>query len=138
MKHRTTSLVALFVIESPLRGACRCGRREHVDVIVSTGLDAKVVNSNVIVSHWRRSTTREAIGGFYGFANFISTTPDKIEEKFYNINIVQDDVLAWVQFDFEFYDNDKVTNHGVEAWQLHKSDGKWKIFSVIWSSHAPV
>jgi hypothetical protein len=77
------------------------------------------------------------VGGFYAFSNFVSTTPNKIEEKFYNIEITQDGVLAWVMFDYEFYENDKVGNYGVEHWQLRKTDGKWKIFSVIWSQYIP-
>ncbi|MEY4729564.1 MAG: hypothetical protein RL020_722 [Pseudomonadota bacterium] len=75
------------------------------------------------------------IGGFYNFSNFISTAPDKIEEKFYNVDITQDGILAWVMFDYEFYENDKVSNYGVEHWQMRKIDGKWKIFSVIWSQY---
>ncbi len=27
------------------------------------------------------------VGGFYNFSNFVSTTSDKIEEKFYNVDI---------------------------------------------------
>ncbi|MGB8338576.1 MAG: hypothetical protein WCD07_00540 [Burkholderiales bacterium] len=77
------------------------------------------------------------VGGFYNFANYVSTTTDKIEEKFYNVEITQDGVLAWVMFDYEFYENDKVSNFGVENWQLRKTDGKWKIFSVIWSTYLP-
>ena len=78
-----------------------------------------------------------SVGGFGSFSHFISTTPNKIEEKFYNVQITQDGPLAFVLFDFEFFANDKVTNHGIEHWQLHKTDGKWKIFSVIWSSNKP-
>ena len=78
-----------------------------------------------------------SVGGFGSFSNFISTTPDKIEEKFYNVQITQDGPLAFVLFDFEFLANDKITNRGIEHWQLRKTDGKWKIFSVIWSSNRP-
>jgi hypothetical protein len=78
------------------------------------------------------------VGGFYNFSNFVSTTPDKIEEKFYNVEITQDGVLAWVMFDYEFYENEKLSNYGVENWQMRKIDGKWKIFSVIWSQYLPI
>lgn len=77
------------------------------------------------------------VGGFNSFVNFISTSKDRLEERFYNVDIKQDGVLAWVNFDYEFYENDKLSNYGVEAWQLHKTDGVWKIFSVVWSSHSP-
>lgn len=76
-------------------------------------------------------------GGFLNFAKYISTTPDKIEEKFYNTQIVQDGPIALVTFDYEFYANDKLNNYGIEHWQMRKTDGKWKIFSVIWTQYEP-
>lgn len=75
-------------------------------------------------------------GGYAGFAEFIGNSPAQVEEKFYNIKIVQDGHLAWVMFDFEFLKDNKIENYGVESWQMLKAaDGKWKIFSVVWSSH---
>ncbi|GGC66187.1 nuclear transport factor 2 family protein [Undibacterium terreum] len=75
-------------------------------------------------------------GGYPAFADFVANSADAIEEKFYNIKITQDGHVGWVMFDFEFLSNKKVENYGVETWQLLKAaDGKWKIFSVVWSSH---
>lgn len=75
-------------------------------------------------------------GGAIGFIGFIANTKEAVEEKFYNIKITQDGHVAWVSFDFEFLENNKVENYGVEAWQLLKTpDRGWKIFSVTWSSH---
>lgn len=74
--------------------------------------------------------------GAAGFVAFIATSSAAIEEKFYNIRITQDGHLAWVMFDFEFLEGKQVTNHGLETWQMLKTDdGTWKIFSVVWSSH---
>lgn len=71
-----------------------------------------------------------------GFIEFVATSKLPIEEKFYNIKVTQDGHLAWVSFDFEFLENSKIENTGLEAWQLLKTvDGSWKIFSVVWSSH---
>jgi hypothetical protein len=76
------------------------------------------------------------VGGFGQFAQFVSTTPGAIEERFYNMQVVQDGHLAWVRFDFEFLLDTKVTNYGIETWQVLKTPGdKWKILSNIWSSH---
>ena len=70
---------------------------------------------------------------------FIATTKEPIEEKFYNIKITQDGHVAWVMFDFEFLSGGKVENYGVETWQMVKAiDDKWKIFSVVWSSRGAV
>ena len=74
-------------------------------------------------------------GGAAEFMQFIATTKEPIEEKFYNIKITQDGHVAWVMFDFEFLSGGKVENYGVETWQMVKAiDDKWKIFSVVWSS----
>jgi hypothetical protein len=68
-----------------------------------------------------------------GFAKFLSTSKDKIEEKFHNIEIRQDGPLGLVTFNYDFVVNDKVTNSGLEVWQLCKIDGQWKILSVVWT-----
>ena len=68
-----------------------------------------------------------------GFAQFLSTSKDKIEEKFNNVEIRQDGPLALVTLNYDFVINDKVTNSGVEVWQLCKIDGQWKILSVVWT-----
>ena len=75
--------------------------------------------------------------GFREFAQFVATSKAPIEERFWNVQIVQDAHLAWAVFDYEFLEAGKVQNYGVEAWQLRKTDGKWKIFSVVWSQHEP-
>ena len=75
-------------------------------------------------------------GGYGRFAQFLGSTRASIEEKFYNIKITQDGHLAWVMFDFEFVQDSKVAGYGVESWQVVKTAGdKWKILSVVWSSH---
>ncbi len=75
-------------------------------------------------------------GGALDFINFVATSKLPIEERFYNIRTTQDGHLAWVLFDFEFLEDGKVENHGIEAWQLVKAaDERWKILSVVWTSH---
>jgi hypothetical protein len=75
-------------------------------------------------------------GGFHSFAQFVATSKESTEEKFYNVKITQDGAVAWVMFDYQFLFDGKVENHGVETWQMFKPDGDtWKILSVVWSSH---
>jgi hypothetical protein len=50
-----------------------------------------------------------------GFAKFLSTSKDKLEEKFHNIEIRQDGDLGLVTFNYDFVINDEVTNSGVEC-----------------------
>ena len=70
-----------------------------------------------------------------GFVNFLSTSKDTLEERFHNIEIRQDGDLGLVTCNYEFVINDKVTNAGVEHWQVRKIDGQWKILSVTWTRH---
>lgn len=55
------------------------------------------------------------------------------EEKFKNIRIINDDVVASVTFDYSFLEEDIVTNWGSESWHLIKAEGTWKIVSIIYS-----
>lgn len=74
--------------------------------------------------------------GAVDFLNFVATTTVPIEERFHHIRITQDGHLAWVMFDFEFLEDGRIENHGLEVWQMLKTaDGSWKILSVVWSSH---
>ena len=82
-------------------------------------------------------TTSDGIDsdGYISFAKLLKKEKASIEEKFYNVKITQDAHVAWVMFDFEFFRENNVVNHGVEAWQMMKSvDGSWKIISVVWTS----
>ena len=72
-----------------------------------------------------------------GFVKLLATSKDKLEEKFYNIEIRQDGDLGLVTFNYDFVINDKVTNSGVEHWQVCKIDGQWKILSVTWTRYVP-
>jgi hypothetical protein len=49
-----------------------------------------------------------------GLVKLLATSKDKLEEKFYNIEIRQDGVLGLVTFNYDFVVNDKVTNSGIE------------------------
>ena len=70
------------------------------------------------------------------FIRFVATSKVPIEERFYNITVLQDGHISWVTFDFDFLVDGKVENYGVEAWQMVKNtDGIWKILSVVWSSN---
>ncbi|HXW93647.1 MAG TPA: hypothetical protein VEK33_24065 [Terriglobales bacterium] len=68
-----------------------------------------------------------------GFVEFLATSKDKLEEKFHNIEIRQDGPLGLVTFNYDFIENDKLTNSGIEHWQVCKIDGQWKILSVAWT-----
>ena len=58
----------------------------------------------------------------------------QIEEKFYDIQILENGYIASVSFKYSFWENGKKTNWGMENWGLIKADGQWKITSVIFST----
>ena len=68
-----------------------------------------------------------------GFAQFLATSKDKLEERFRIIEIRQDGPLGLVTFNYVFVINDKVHHSGLEVWQVCKIDGQWKILSVVWT-----
>lgn len=70
-----------------------------------------------------------------GFVGFLASSKDKLEEKFQNIQIRQDGPLGLVTFNYDFVINDKVSNSGIEHWQVCKIDGRWKILSLTWTSY---
>jgi hypothetical protein len=117
------------------------------DVIRKDGyaLTKLVLNPNVLFHH---TNTQEEIDGvrkydaqFDGigssqldeFAKLLATSKDKLEERFRNIEIHQDGPLGLVTFNYDFVINDKVHHSGLEAWQVCKIDGQWKILSVVWT-----
>jgi hypothetical protein len=58
-----------------------------------------------------------------GFAKFLATSKDKLEERFRNIEIRQDGPLGLVTANYDFVENDKVMNSDIEHWQMCKIDG---------------
>lgn len=69
------------------------------------------------------------------YKQFMKSLLDKntYEEKFYNIEITNDEGIAAVTFDYSFWKNQKKINWGKESWALVKVNGQWKITSVIFS-----
>ena len=70
-----------------------------------------------------------------GFVKYLATSKDKLEERFHNIEIRQDGDLGLVTFNYDFLENEKVTNFGVEHWIVCKIDSQWKILSLVWTSY---
>jgi len=64
------------------------------------------------------------------------TDPGKLQEalkaSYANLQR-QDDPLGLVTFNYDFVVKDKVTNSGIEHWQVCKIDGQWKILPVVWT-----
>lgn len=69
------------------------------------------------------------------FMNFVLTSKNKVEEKFFNVKVENDPLIASVTFDYSLWVDEEAQNWGKESWELLKVDGKWKIFSVSYSGY---
>ena len=119
--------------------------RQHITRKDGNALAKLVLNPNVLFhqingqdeidSARKKNAQFDGIGPSQldGLAKFLATSKDKIEEKFHNIEIRQDGPLGLVTFNYDFVVNDKITNSGIEHWQVCKIDGQWKILSVAWT-----
>lgn len=59
------------------------------------------------------------------------------EERFANVAVDTDGDVASVTFDFVYLRDNRPINVGKEAWHLVRTDGGWKIVSVIYSNRDP-
>lgn len=67
------------------------------------------------------------------FTEFVGSSKMPVEERFYNVRIHSNGSIGTVYFDFDFVEDGKVTNRGAESWHLVKTDGGWKISSMVYS-----
>ncbi|WP_299825792.1 hypothetical protein [uncultured Pontibacter sp.] len=71
------------------------------------------------------------------FIKFVVSSKSKVEEKFFDVKIEHDPLIASVTFDYSLWVDEKPQNWGKESWELLKVDGKWKIILVSYSSYLP-
>lgn len=69
------------------------------------------------------------------FVNSMVTPPDSLrfEEKFSNLTIDTDGLIASINFDYQMLVNEKAIKNGREFWQLIQTNEGWKIVSVVHS-----
>jgi len=81
----------------------------------------------------KRERTKVGGGDYLSFIDWIVSTPKAIEEKIWDVKILQDSDIASVHFKYSFHQDDNKTNWGDEAWHLVRTEQGWKIASVIYS-----
>jgi hypothetical protein len=81
----------------------------------------------------RPDASRTVPGDLHKFATFIKTTTHVPREDFNNVRIQTDGMVGTVYFDYAFFLDNKQTNHGVETWQLVRTDAGWKISALLYS-----
>lgn len=101
----------------------------HKDPVVWVGVTQE---KSLLEELKKDSTTKDIFSDSYK-QFYISFFKNEIEEKFYNVQIVEDGYIASVIFDYSFWYKKKKLNWGKESWGLIKTNGEWKITSVIFS-----
>jgi hypothetical protein len=88
-------------------------------------------------SHQYNKTRKPDIANFFVSTYkefFRGVYPIKaVEEKFRNVEIIEDGNIASVTFDYSFWMGKQKQNWGKEFWGLVKINDEWKITSVIFS-----
>ena len=59
------------------------------------------------------------------------------EERIANVCIHTDGEIASAVFDYVYLSDSKATNKGSEHWQLVRTEGGWKIYSVVYTIQNP-
>lgn len=74
-------------------------------------------------------------GTWQEFVESARTEKKDVEERFHDVRIHADDTVGTVYFDFEYVQEGKVVNHGVETWQVLRTPDGWKIVAMLYSSN---
>lgn len=102
----------------------------HTDPTIWVGVTQQKTYANELK---KDSTAKDNFRASY--KSFYRHFYDKeIEEKFYNIQIHEDGYIASIIFDYSFWEKGKKLNWGKESWAMIKTNGQWKITSVIFST----
>lgn len=102
----------------------------HTDPVVWVGVTHQKTYAEELK---KDSTARDSFKSNYkSFYRYFYNK--EIEEKFYNIQIIENGYIATVMFDYSFWEKDKKSNWGKESWGMIKTKGKWKISSVLFST----
>lgn len=78
-----------------------------------------------------------AVSNSSKFISEICSSPKNQEEKFFNVNIQSDSLLAFISFDYSFWSNGTVIQWGNEHWSLVFAENRWFITGVNYSIRFP-
>ena len=92
----------------------------------------KDISYNRIIQKNPNARSNYFSGSYKGFFKAVLGNKN-IEDKFDNVQIIEDGTVASVTMDYSFWSDNKMQNWGGKYLSLIKRDGKWKITSVIYS-----
>jgi hypothetical protein len=70
---------------------------------------------------------------YRNFMHWDVSTKMKLEEKFNDVQIWNDNAIATLSFHYSFWVDGKESNWGIETWQLMFDGKAWKIMSALFS-----
>jgi hypothetical protein len=70
---------------------------------------------------------------YKNFMHWDVSTKMKLEEKFNDVQIWNDNAIATLSFHYSFWVDGKESNWGIETWQLMFDGKAWKIMSALFS-----
>jgi hypothetical protein len=102
----------------------------HNDPVVWIGVFKEKTHQDIM----KKSTHKENYfsSNYKGFFRSIIGM-ESVEEKYKNVEIIADESISSITFDYSFWGNNKKINWGKESWGLVKANGQWKITSIIFS-----
>ena len=78
-----------------------------------------------------------AVSNSQQFIREICASAKPQKERFYNVKISTDGVIATVEFDYSFHSGEKMSQWGNERWNLVKVGEEWLITDVVYSIRFP-
>ena len=155
MKRQVIILIAIFLVQTVFAQTKKDNNKQEIQKVLNTFMECLVKKDStkfyslfhsdpvvwVGVTHQKSyadelkkdSTAKDNYKSNYkSFYRHFYTK--EIEEKFYNIQILENGYIATVMFDYSFWNKRRKSNCGKESWSMIKTNGQWKITSVIFSS----
>ena len=74
---------------------------------------------------------------FVSLIDTVSSSKTSEEERISNVCVHTDGEIASAEFDYVYLSDGNATNRGSEHWQLLRTEGGWKIYSVVYTIRNP-
>ena len=74
------------------------------------------------------------LSNYKTFADFVTKSKSNLDPQHSHLVIHTDGTIASIYFEYNFYIDGKVTNHGSEAWQVVRGSEGWRIAAITYSS----
>jgi hypothetical protein len=116
---------AVMAVVDALFDAMRAGDSSAMRAV----LHSSVTGASTFVREGVPTLTREA--SLEGFVQAVGTPHEEVwDERIWNTEVRVDGTLATVWTQYAFYAGEEFSHCGVDAFQLFRAEGGWKIFHI--------